>query len=88
MLMQGENTSQNETPSHRGKKGAVAVWLFILLYWALTSFFEHVEPASKVPSLMTASLWLTFIAGQFVEYAPVLLFLFLFVWMYEARASS
>jgi membrane protease YdiL (CAAX protease family) len=88
MLTQGENTSQNETPSHRGKKGAIAVWLFILSYWALTSFFGRVESASKIPSVMTASLWLTFIAGQLVEYAPVLLFLFFFVWSYEKSERS
>ncbi len=30
-------------------------------------------------------MWLTFISGQLLEYAPVLLFLFLFVWVYEKR---
>jgi membrane protease YdiL (CAAX protease family) len=88
MLIQGKSTSQDETPSHRGKKGAVAVWLFILSYWALTSFFGRVESVSKIPSVMTASLWLIFIAGQLVEYAPVLLFLFFFVWLYEKSKRS
>lgn len=30
-------------------------------------------------------MWLTFIAGQLLEYAPILLFLFAFVWVYEKR---
>ena len=33
-------------------------------------------------------MWLTFAAGQLLEYAPVLLFLFLFVWLYEKRERT
>lgn len=88
MLTQGENPAQSDTPSHPVNKGAVVVWLFVLSYWALTSFLARASSISQIPAAMTASLWLTFIVGQLVEYAPVLLFLFFFVWLYEKGERS
>ena len=40
---------------------------------------------SQIPSTMTPGLWLTFIAGQLVVYVPILLFLLLFVAVYERK---
>jgi membrane protease YdiL (CAAX protease family) len=78
-----------EAPAGRsGKKGPVLVWLFILSYWTLTSFFGRASSVSQLPSAISISMWVTFIAGQLLEYAPVLLFLFLFVWIYERRERS
>ena len=65
------------------------VWLFILSYWILTSFLVgRASSASQLPSVITASMWLSFIAGQLLEYAPILLFLFLFVWLHEKKGRS
>jgi membrane protease YdiL (CAAX protease family) len=88
MLTQKENMSQKETSSNPRKKGVMAVWLFIFSYWALTSFFARASSVSQIPPVITASLWLTFIAGQLVEYATVLLFLFFFMWLYEKNRRS
>jgi membrane protease YdiL (CAAX protease family) len=76
-----------KTPDHSKKKVSIVVWLFILSYWALTSFFARASSVSRIPSVITASSWLTFITGQFVEYAPVLLFLFFFMWLYEKNRN-
>lgn len=80
---------QQESPSPRKRKtGPIAAWLFILSYWALTSFFGRVASTSQIPQVLTTSLLLSFIVSQLVEYVPILVFVFLLVWLSEKRERN
>jgi len=70
-----------------GKKGPVAVWLFALCYWALVSILAHGSSSSsaQLPSTLTLSVFFGLTASLLLQYGPILLFLFLFVWLYEGR---
>ncbi len=73
---------------HSNRFGALVVWLFVFLYWSLTSFLGRAGSVSQIPSNMTSEMWLTFILNQLVVYAPVLLFLLFFVALYERKERS
>jgi membrane protease YdiL (CAAX protease family) len=77
--------AQGEALERPGKKGPVVVWLFVLVYWALVSFLTHGPSSAQLPSTFTPSVLLGLVASILLQYGPVLLFLFLFVWFYERR---
>lgn len=82
-------TNEGSEGRHRfAKKGPIVVWLFILLYLILTSLFLRVASISELPKALTFSFVLSFTAGQLLEYGPILLFLFLFVWRYEGNSRE
>lgn len=78
---------QQEDLARPGKKGPAVVWLFILCYWALVSILARGSSSSsaQLPSTLTPSVFFGLAASIFLEYGPILLFLFLFVWFYERR---
>jgi hypothetical protein len=70
-----------------GIRGPVVVWLFVLCYWALVSIIFHGSSSSsaQLPSSLTSSVFFGLTASVLLQYGPILLFLFLFVRLYERR---
>jgi len=84
----GDGRSPGWSPGRLGNEGPVVVWLFILFYWVAVSLLARGSSESQLPSVLTPSLLLGLTAGVVVEYAPVLLFLLVFVWLYEKRRGQ
>lgn len=85
MQMPKAGSSQTDGVTHSSRIGVLIVWLFVLTYWALISFFGRASSASHIPSVMTPEMWQNFLLDQLVVYAPVLVFLLLFVALYERK---